>query len=167
MTPELKAAMQLLKDAGYRVTKPKIKSKTSKGPTAICEFDDGTVTRMTLHVPDQIDGKAYQRAAKLGHYAWITRHRLKHILPQLQEADANVSALERRLDIEVVADSQDVVRELRYARLRRERMLAQWADRDFIGNTEAAAITNIAFERDGAILDRCDFSQGVAHVLAM
>ena len=45
-------ALQLVKAAGYRVTKPKPRKLTSRGPTCVVRFADGVLCRMTTHCRD-------------------------------------------------------------------------------------------------------------------
>jgi hypothetical protein len=71
-------AIATLKMAGYRVVKPR-KPKTFKrgkdrvGPTFVCEFSDGTITRMTTFTPlDKLD---WARGERLAQAAWRSRWR--------------------------------------------------------------------------------------------
>ena len=47
MHASLDAALAVVKAAGYRVSKPKAKSKGRIGPTFVAEFADGAITRMS------------------------------------------------------------------------------------------------------------------------
>ena len=50
--PDLERALQLVKAAGYRVTKPKSRKLTSRGPTCVVRFADGALCRMATHCRD-------------------------------------------------------------------------------------------------------------------
>jgi len=67
-------ALQLVKAAGYRVTKPKQRKLTSRGPTCVVSFADGTFCRMTTHCRD--DALDWERGVKLCKAAWSTRKAL-------------------------------------------------------------------------------------------
>jgi hypothetical protein len=67
----LEQALQLVKAAGYRVTKPKSRKLTSRGPTCVVRFADGTLCRMTTHCRD--DALDWQRGINLCKAAWSTR----------------------------------------------------------------------------------------------
>jgi hypothetical protein len=82
---DLERALQLVKAAGYRVTKPKPRKLTSRGPTCVVRFADGTLCRMTTHCRD--DALDYERGVSLCKAAWSTRK----ALPMVQ-APAVVSA---------------------------------------------------------------------------
>jgi hypothetical protein len=81
----LEQALQLVKAAGYRVTKPKSRKLTSRGPTCVVRFADGTLCRMTTHCRD--DALDYERGVKLCKAAWSTRKGLP-----MAQAPAVVSA---------------------------------------------------------------------------
>jgi len=55
-------ALQLVKAAGYRVTKPKQRKLTSRGPTCVVTFADGALCRMTTHCRD--DALDWERGIK-------------------------------------------------------------------------------------------------------
>lgn len=69
-------AIELVKAAGYRVTKAKArkpKKGSHKGPSCVVHFADGTTTRMTTHCPgDVLD---YGRGERIARVAWSSRHR--------------------------------------------------------------------------------------------
>ena len=69
--PDLERALQLVKAAGYRVTKPKSRKLTSRGPTCVVRFADGVLCRMTTHCRD--DALDYERGIRLCQAAWSTR----------------------------------------------------------------------------------------------
>ncbi len=71
---DLAHALQLVRAAGYRVTKPKPRKLTSRGPTCVVRFADGTLCRMTTHCRD--DALDYERGIKLCTAAWSTRQAL-------------------------------------------------------------------------------------------
>ena len=68
---DLEHALQLVKAAGYRVTKPKQRKLTSRGPTCVVRFADGALCRMSTHCRD--DALDYERGIKLCKAAWSTR----------------------------------------------------------------------------------------------
>ena len=70
----LEQALQLVKAAGYRVTKPKSRKLTSRGPTCVVRFADGTLCRMTTHCRD--DALDWQRGINLCKAAWSSRKAL-------------------------------------------------------------------------------------------
>jgi len=70
-------ALATARAAGYRVSKPrkqknsKSKSKTRVGPTCVCTFADGIVTRMTVFTAlEKLD---WNRGARLSIAAWESR----------------------------------------------------------------------------------------------
>jgi len=67
-------ALQLVKAAGYRVTKPKPRKLTSRGPTCVVRFADGVLCRMTTHCRD--DALDYERGLYLCKAAWSTQKAL-------------------------------------------------------------------------------------------
>ena len=67
----LEQALQLVKAAGYRVTKPKPRKLTSRGPTCVVRFADVVLCRMTTHCRD--DALDWQRGINLCKAAWSTR----------------------------------------------------------------------------------------------
>jgi hypothetical protein len=71
---DLEHALQLARAAGYRVTKPKQRKLTSRGPTCVVRFADGTLCRMTTHCRD--DALDYERGVRLCKAAWSTRRDL-------------------------------------------------------------------------------------------
>ena len=79
----LVAALKTVKEAGYRVSKPR-KSKIFKrgkdrvGPTFVAEFADGTMTRMSVFCsPTALD---WVRGERLAHVAYDSRwRRARHI----------------------------------------------------------------------------------------
>jgi hypothetical protein len=72
--PDLEHALQLVKAAGYRVTKPTKRKLASRGPTCVVTFADGNVCRMTTHCHDS--ALDYERGIKLCRAAWSTRQAL-------------------------------------------------------------------------------------------
>ena len=70
----LEQALQLVRAAGYRVTKPKPRKQTSRGPTCVVRFADGTLCRMTTHCRD--DALDYERGIRLCKAVWSTRRSL-------------------------------------------------------------------------------------------
>jgi hypothetical protein len=70
----LDLALQIVKAAGYRVTKPKLRKLTSRGPTCVVRFADDTLCRMTTHCRD--DALDYERGIRLCKAAWSTRRSL-------------------------------------------------------------------------------------------
>ena len=71
---DLERALQLVKAAGYRVSKPKPRKLTSRGPTCVVRFADGVLCRMTTHCRD--DALDYERGINLRKAAWSTRRAL-------------------------------------------------------------------------------------------
>jgi hypothetical protein len=69
----LDLALQIVKAAGYRVTKPKRKL-TSRGPTCVVRFADGVLCRMTTHCRD--DALDWDRGLYLCKAAWSSRRDL-------------------------------------------------------------------------------------------
>jgi hypothetical protein len=69
--PDLEHALQLVRAAGYRVTKPKQRKLTSRGPTCVVTFADGVLCRMTTHCRD--DALDYERGIALCKAAWSSR----------------------------------------------------------------------------------------------
>lgn len=71
-------AIELVKAAGYTVSKPRKKRiskaiKNQRGPTCIARFADGQITRMTTHCPgDVLD---YGRGERIAREAWASRHK--------------------------------------------------------------------------------------------
>jgi len=72
MTLEL--ALQLVKSAGYRISKPKPRKLTSRGPTCVVTFADGALCRMTTHCRD--DALDWDRGINLCKAAWSSRNDL-------------------------------------------------------------------------------------------
>jgi hypothetical protein len=75
----LDEAITLIRNAGYRVSKPK--SKYSKygarvGPTFVCKFADGTVTRMSTFT--SLEKLDWDRGTYLSEAAWRSRWRTQH-----------------------------------------------------------------------------------------
>ncbi len=74
-SPELKAAIALIREHGGRVSFPKPKTPTRVSPTFVATFKDGTVTRMTTYSLDtNLDWKRGEAVAKA---AYASRHKLK------------------------------------------------------------------------------------------
>jgi hypothetical protein len=71
---DLERALQLVKAAGYRITKPKSRKLTSRGPTCVVRFADGAQCRMTTHCRD--DALDYERGIYLCKAAWSSRRSL-------------------------------------------------------------------------------------------
>jgi hypothetical protein len=72
--PDLDHALQLVKAAGYRVTKPKSRKRNHVGPTCVVQFADGNVCRMTTHCHD--DALDWDRGIGLCKAAWSSRKAL-------------------------------------------------------------------------------------------
>jgi hypothetical protein len=70
----LEQALQLVKAAGYRVTKPKPRKLTSRGPTCVVRFADVVLCRMTTHCRD--DALDYEHGVRLSKAAWSSRRSL-------------------------------------------------------------------------------------------
>jgi hypothetical protein len=71
---DLEHALRLVRAAGYRVSKPKQRKLTSRGPTCVVRFADGNVCRMTTHCHD--DALDYARGINLCKAAWSSRRNL-------------------------------------------------------------------------------------------
>ena len=69
----LDLALQIVRAAGYRVTKPK-RRLTSRGPTCVVRFADGALCRMTTHCRD--DALDWERGLYLCKAAWSSRRKL-------------------------------------------------------------------------------------------
>lgn len=72
--PDLDHALQLVRSAGYRVTKPKPRKRNHVGPTCVVQFADGNVCRMTTHCHDS--ALDYDRGIRLCKAAWSSRRSL-------------------------------------------------------------------------------------------
>jgi hypothetical protein len=81
----LDLALQMVKAAGYRVTKPKSRKLTSRGPTCVVRFADGVLCRMTTHCRD--DALDWDRGFALCRAAWSSRRALP-----MAQAPAMISA---------------------------------------------------------------------------
>jgi len=81
----LEIALQIVKSAGYRVTKPKARKLTSRGPTCVVQFADGGLFRMTTHCHDS--ALDWDRGIGLCKAAWSSRNDLP-----MAQAPAIVSA---------------------------------------------------------------------------
>jgi hypothetical protein len=75
-------ALATVRMAGYRVSKPKPKQYRRKGkhkdrvgPTCVCEFADGEVTRMSTFT--SLEKLDWDRGARLSQAAWETRWRAR------------------------------------------------------------------------------------------
>jgi hypothetical protein len=69
----LEQAIAAVRAAGYRVSKPRPKRQSVKGPTCVVQFADGTITRMTTHCPN---GKLdFGRGERLAIAAYESRAR--------------------------------------------------------------------------------------------
>jgi hypothetical protein len=75
MTPEIKAAIALLRSAGYRVSRAPLRTakKTRVGPTFVAKFADGTVTRMSTYTT--MENPDVARGIRLSMAAYESRHR--------------------------------------------------------------------------------------------
>lgn len=71
---ELEQALGIVRAAGYRVSKPKPRKLTSRGPTCVVTFADGLTCRMTTHCRD--DALDYARGVYLCKAAWSSRRDL-------------------------------------------------------------------------------------------
>jgi hypothetical protein len=81
----LEEALQLVRAAGYRVTKPKSRKLTSRGPTCVVRFADGVLCRMTTHCRD--DALDWERGIGLCKAAWSSRKALPAMqVPQVISA---------------------------------------------------------------------------------
>jgi DNA-binding transcriptional regulator YdaS (Cro superfamily) len=75
----LTTAIEMLKAAGYRVSKPR-KQKNPKrgkdrvGPTCVAKFNDGTVTRMSTYTA--LENFDWDRGERLSQAAWQSRWRM-------------------------------------------------------------------------------------------
>lgn len=71
---DIEQALAIVRMAGYRVTKPKPRKLSSRGPTCVVTFADGVTCRMTTHCRD--DALDYARGVYLCKAAWSTRRDL-------------------------------------------------------------------------------------------
>src|SRR5215472_18377357 len=71
---DLEHALRIVRAAGYRVSKPKPRKLTSRGPTCVVRFADGVLCRMTTHCRD--DALDYERGIRLCKAAWSSRRKL-------------------------------------------------------------------------------------------
>jgi hypothetical protein len=88
-------ALQIVRAAGYRVTKPKARKLTSRGPTCVVRFADGVLCRMTTHCRD--DALDWERGIKLCKAAWSSRTRRDEAPPIISahfERDGEVLGLQ-------------------------------------------------------------------------
>jgi hypothetical protein len=93
-TLSLDLALQIVKAAGYRVSKPKPKLR-SRGPTCVVRFADGELCRMTTHCRD--DALDWKRGIKLCKAAWCSRTRRAEAPPIISahfERDGEVLGLQ-------------------------------------------------------------------------
>jgi transcriptional regulator with XRE-family HTH domain len=75
LSNSLDKALGIVRAAGYRVSKPKPpKRKARAGPTFVCEFADGTHTRMTVSSPIEIEKLDWDRGVRLSRAAYQSRH---------------------------------------------------------------------------------------------
>jgi hypothetical protein len=72
-------ALKIVRAAGYRVSRPKLKKQFRVGPTCVVKFADGVVTRMTTHCDD--DKLDYDRGFNLCLAAWQSRTRSGNMVP--------------------------------------------------------------------------------------
>jgi hypothetical protein len=70
----LEHALQMVKSAGYRVSKPKARKLTSRGPTCVVRFADAALCRMTTHCHDS--ALDWDRGINLCKAAWSSRNDL-------------------------------------------------------------------------------------------
>jgi|SRR5215472_5866154 len=80
MSDALITAIKTLKAAGYRVVKPRKpkvfkRGKNRVGPTIVCEFADGTVTRMSMCTPTAVEALDWERGKRLAQAAYEARAR--------------------------------------------------------------------------------------------
>jgi hypothetical protein len=75
-------AIATLKMAGYRVVKPRPKQYSRKGkhkdrvgPTIVCQFADGVVTRMSVFT--SLEKLDWDRGVRLSQAAWVSRWRMR------------------------------------------------------------------------------------------
>jgi hypothetical protein len=88
----LDLALQIVKSAGYRVSRPKSRKLTSRGPTSVVRFADGGLFRMTTHCHDH--ALDWHRGIGLCKAAWSSRRGYQW--PKLQRSyrrGLNVMAL--------------------------------------------------------------------------
>ncbi len=78
----LEQAISLLKAAGYRVTKPKPKTKDRVGPTFVACFADGQITRMSTFT--SLSSLDRGRGIRLSLAAYESR--MKQAAPPITEA---------------------------------------------------------------------------------
>ena len=71
----LDEAIAQVRAAGYRVSKPKAKSKGRVGPTFVAEFADGVVTRMSTFT--SLEKLDWDRGERLSIAAWQSRRRAR------------------------------------------------------------------------------------------
>jgi len=77
----LDEALAVVKAAGYRVSKPKTpKHKDRVGPTFVCEFADGTTTRMSTYTSlEKLDWGRGERLSQAAYQSrWRTRTRAQY-----------------------------------------------------------------------------------------
>jgi hypothetical protein len=79
MSP-LNEAIATVKAAGLKVSKPRIKHKSTRvGPTCVVAFSDGETVRMTTYTPyDSLD---WARGERLAQAAYVTRWRARRRPP--------------------------------------------------------------------------------------
>jgi hypothetical protein len=80
MSATLIEAIRVVRAAGYRVSKPRKpkifnRGKDRAGPTIVCEFFGGVVTRMTVHTPVEPGKLDWSRGMKLARAAYQSRWR--------------------------------------------------------------------------------------------
>lgn len=71
---DLKEAIALVKAAGYKVSKPRITSRSvlkTVGPTFVANWADDITTRMSIHTPD--DNLDLKRAVRVSLAAYLSR----------------------------------------------------------------------------------------------
>lgn len=72
---DLKTALEMVKAAGYRVTKPAAKKLKTVGPTFVAYWSDQVVTRMSIHTTDEKPD--VERAIRVSRAAYESRTKYK------------------------------------------------------------------------------------------
>jgi hypothetical protein len=81
-TNSIAEAISLLKAAGYRISKPKPKTKDRVGPTFVARFADGQITRMSTFT--SLADLDRGRGIRLSLAAYESR--MRRAAPQISEA---------------------------------------------------------------------------------
>jgi hypothetical protein len=131
---ELEQALKIVRAAGYRVSKPKLKKMTRVGPTCVVTFEDGITCRMSTHTSD--DAPDFERGIKLAQYAWEARKR--------RPMGIRLGELKRQLD--PYDENKKRQGELR---TERDNLLLMWV---LPYATRYPEVAKAHFERDGKII---------------